>query len=220
MSSKFRIRQGLQPTLGLDVNGQTAFLSNNLNETQHELAEYAIVSWQHSEGALNWQTSLSARYTSLHFVPDCGRGFALQRHRSGCVQEMIRPSGGKRMPRTSSAMRIRCALACIISTTAPRAIRARRFCPSMTTGVQTSNVPLTIIDNGTQVQQIQSVYLQDEWQVLHAVHDKLRFALRSLQRVFQRRPAQPARQLLCGSSNPARRCMAAIRDISLRLRSS
>src|SRR5271155_3779674 len=61
---------GLQPTLGLDVNGQTAFLSNDLNESQHELAEYAIVSWQHSEGALNWQTSLSARYTSLHFVPD------------------------------------------------------------------------------------------------------------------------------------------------------
>ena len=61
---------GLQPTLGLDVNGQTAFLSNDLNEPQHELAEYAIVSWQHSEGALNWQTSLSARYTSLHFAPD------------------------------------------------------------------------------------------------------------------------------------------------------
>src|SRR5271167_4691430 len=63
-------QQGLQPTLGLNVNGQTAFLSNNLDETQHELAEYAIVSWQHSEGALNWQTSLSARYTSLHFEPD------------------------------------------------------------------------------------------------------------------------------------------------------
>jgi outer membrane receptor protein involved in Fe transport len=33
-------------------------------------------------------------------------------------------------------------------------------------GVQTSNVPLTIVENGTQVQQIQSVYLQDEWRVL------------------------------------------------------
>ena len=28
------------------------------------------MSWQHSQGALNWQTSLSARYTSLHFAPD------------------------------------------------------------------------------------------------------------------------------------------------------
>src|SRR5580658_9875157 len=39
---------GLQPPLGLNVNGQTAFLSDGLNERQHELAEYAIVSWQHS----------------------------------------------------------------------------------------------------------------------------------------------------------------------------
>ena len=61
---------GLQPSLGLNVNGQTAYLSNDLNERQHELAEYAIATWQHSEGALNWQTSLSARYTSLHFSPD------------------------------------------------------------------------------------------------------------------------------------------------------
>ena len=80
-------QQGLQPTLGLDVNGQTEFLSNDLNETQHELAEYAIVSWQHSAGALNWQTSLSARYTSLHFAPDWVGDIAVQRHRSGCVQE-------------------------------------------------------------------------------------------------------------------------------------
>ena len=63
-------QRGLQPTLGYDVLGQTEFLSNDLNENQHELAEYAIVSWQHSQGALNWQTALSVRYTSLHFAPD------------------------------------------------------------------------------------------------------------------------------------------------------
>src|SRR5271170_2439612 len=63
-------QRGLQPTLGYDVLGQTEFLSNDLDENQHELAEYAIVSWQHSQGDLNWQTSLSARYTSLHFAPD------------------------------------------------------------------------------------------------------------------------------------------------------
>jgi outer membrane receptor for ferrienterochelin and colicin len=33
-------------------------------------------------------------------------------------------------------------------------------------GVQTSDVPLSIPDNGTQSQQIESVYLQDEWQAL------------------------------------------------------
>ena len=43
-------QQGLQPSLGYDVLGQSAFLSNDLNERQHELAEYAIASWQHSKG--------------------------------------------------------------------------------------------------------------------------------------------------------------------------
>jgi outer membrane receptor for ferrienterochelin and colicins len=54
----------------LQVNGQYAFLSDNLNENQHELTEYAIVTWQHSQDRLNWQTSVSARYSSLHFSPD------------------------------------------------------------------------------------------------------------------------------------------------------
>jgi outer membrane receptor protein involved in Fe transport len=36
-------------------------------------------------------------------------------------------------------------------------------------GAQTSNVPLTIIDNGTQPQTIESLYLQDEWQALESL---------------------------------------------------
>src|SRR6202522_200128 len=69
---KFQIpnQVGLQPTLGYNYNGITDFLSNNLNEQQRELAEYAIATWQHSEGPVNVQTSLSVRYTSLHFAPD------------------------------------------------------------------------------------------------------------------------------------------------------
>ncbi|HEY6823019.1 MAG TPA: hypothetical protein VI195_01155, partial [Steroidobacteraceae bacterium] len=63
-------QRGLQPALGLDVNGQTEFLSDALDQNQHELAEYAILAWQHADDALNWQSALSARYTSLHFMPD------------------------------------------------------------------------------------------------------------------------------------------------------
>jgi outer membrane receptor for ferrienterochelin and colicins len=61
---------GLQPGLGLSVNGQTAFPSQDLNENQRELTSYAILSWQHAEGALDWQSSLSGRYSSLTFEPD------------------------------------------------------------------------------------------------------------------------------------------------------
>src|SRR5579863_1018379 len=63
-------QRGLQPGTGYNYLGQSAFLSDDLNETQHELASYVVVGWQHSQGALNWQTSLSARYTTLHFAPE------------------------------------------------------------------------------------------------------------------------------------------------------
>ena len=52
-------QRGLHPTLGLEVYGQTEFLSDNLDSSQHELAEYAILAWQHAAGPLNWQTALS-----------------------------------------------------------------------------------------------------------------------------------------------------------------
>src|SRR5438874_5826684 len=55
---------------GLTVNGQTDFLSNNLNENQREVTQFAAVSLQHSAGPLSVQTSLITRYSSLNFTPD------------------------------------------------------------------------------------------------------------------------------------------------------
>src|ERR1700688_649716 len=71
-SGKFQIpdQLGEQPGLGLTVNGQTAFPSENLDENQRELTHFGIVSLQHSAGALTVQTSFIARYSSLTFVPD------------------------------------------------------------------------------------------------------------------------------------------------------
>src|SRR5258707_9876229 len=54
----------------LTVNGQTTYPSDALNENQRELNHFAILSWQHSQGALDVQTSLTARYSSLNFTPD------------------------------------------------------------------------------------------------------------------------------------------------------
>ena len=61
---------GLQPSNGYDVGGQTAYLSNDLNERQIERTGFGAVSWLHSAGALTWQTSLFARYSELIYRPD------------------------------------------------------------------------------------------------------------------------------------------------------
>jgi outer membrane receptor for ferrienterochelin and colicins len=156
---------GLQPSLGLNVNGQTAYLSNNLNERQHELTEYAIATWQHSEGALNWQTSLSARYTSLHFAPDLVGDLLY----NGIAQDAFKndtaigwqTDGSYKIGETHT---VRAGLYYQHDSSASDT--TSQVLPTDPAGLQTSNVPLTVIENGTQVQQIQSVYLQDEWKVL------------------------------------------------------
>ena len=52
------------------VDGQTTYPSAALNENQRELNHFAVLSWQHSQGAFDVQTSATARYSSLTFTPD------------------------------------------------------------------------------------------------------------------------------------------------------
>ena len=157
-------QRGLQPTLGLDVLGQTEFLSDDLDERQHELTQYAILSWQHSAGALNWQSSLSVRYTSLHFAPDWvgdllyngiaqdafkdDTAFAWQTDGSYKLGDHHTLRAGMYLQHDRAA-----------STTTSQVL------PINAQGMQTSSVPLIIGDNGSQTQQQESVYLQDEWKV-------------------------------------------------------
>jgi outer membrane receptor protein involved in Fe transport len=156
---------GLQPSLGLDVNGQTTYPSNNLGESQHELADYAIASWQHSEGAFNWQTSLSARYTSLHFVPDWVGDLLY----NGIAQDAFKNDTAigwqtDASYKLSDAHTVRFGFYYQHDTA--ESDTTSQVLPINAEGLQTSTVPLTLIDTGTQVQQIQSVYLQDEWKPL------------------------------------------------------
>jgi outer membrane receptor protein involved in Fe transport len=158
-------QRGLQPSLGYDVLGQSAYLSDNLNEHQHELAEYAIASWQHSEGALNWQTSLSARYTSLHFAPDWAGDLLY----NGIAQDAFKDDTAIGWQTDASYQlnndhTVRAGL--YYQHDSSESNTTSQVLPlDEATGVQTSDVPLTLIDNNEQVQQIESVYLQDEWKV-------------------------------------------------------
>jgi hypothetical protein len=167
---------GLQPSLGLNDQGQSAFLSNNLSERQHELAEYAILSWQHSEGALNWQTSLSARYTSLHFVPDLVGDLLF----NGIAQDAFKDDTAIGW-QTDAAFKVndthtvRAGL--YFQHDLAKSDTASQVLPIDAAGLKASLYPLTIVENGSQVQQVESIYLQDEWRPLAplAVNYGLRF---------------------------------------------
>jgi outer membrane receptor for ferrienterochelin and colicins len=158
-------QRGLQPGLGLNVEGVTQFLSNNLDENQNERTDYAIVSWQHSSGPLNFESSVSLRYTSLHFTPDwlgdlLYNGIAQQAFKDDTAVGWQTDVAYK----LSSSHTVRTGFYFQHDSSAGNT--TSQVLPVDASGAQTSNVPLTIVDNGTQPQTIESVYLQDEWQVL------------------------------------------------------
>ena len=157
-------QRGLQPSLGYNVLGQTEYLSDSLNERQHELAQYGIVTWQHSEGALNWQTSLSARYTSLHFAPDW-TGDLLY---NGIAQDAFKDDTAigwqtDAAYKVNDSHTVRAGL--YYQHDSSTSNTTSQVLPVDNTGAQTSNVPFTVVDNGKQSQQIESVYVQDEWKI-------------------------------------------------------
>ena len=164
-------QRGLQPSLGLSVEGTTDYLSDDLDETQHELAEYAILSWQHSAGDLNWQSSLSTRFTSLHFAPDW-TGDLLY---NGLSQDAFKAD-------TAIAWQTDAAYNLNAAHTIRAGIFLQHDASSSTTDTETLcqgvavtgiclastpvYVPVSVFDSGDQSQEIESLYLQDEWKVL------------------------------------------------------
>ncbi len=157
-------QRGLQPGLGLVVLGQSSYLSDALNETQHELAEYAIVALQHSEGALNWQTSLSVRYTSLHFAPDV-IGDLLY---NGIAQDAFKDDSAVGW-QTDASYKLNdthtVRTGAYVQYDRANSHTTSQVLPTDVNGVQTGDVPISVIDNGSQTQTMQSAYLQDEWRL-------------------------------------------------------
>jgi len=150
----------------LNVNGQTTYPSEALNENQRELNHFAVLSWQHSQGALDVQTSVNARYSSLHFTPDPlgdvlftgvaqdaykqNVAYALQSDAAYKLDEMHTLRGGVFLQSDHSKS---------LTTSQVIALDA-------TTGIQTSDVPIPVVDNTYKTEWIESLYLQDEWKVI------------------------------------------------------
>jgi outer membrane receptor protein involved in Fe transport len=166
-NDRFQIpnQSGLEPSLGLDVNGQSAFASADLNENQRELTSYAILSWQHTQGALDWQSSVTSRYSSLTFEPDAlgdllYNGIA----QSAYKRDVAFGSQTDAAYKLNDDHTARAGL--YLQHDDASSATGSLVLPTGVDGVQTSDAPLSITDNGSQTQWIESVYLQDEWTVV------------------------------------------------------
>jgi outer membrane receptor for ferrienterochelin and colicins len=169
-NDRFQIpnQDGLQPGLGLTVNGQTAFPSALLDENQREITHFGALSLQHSQGKLSVQTSLIARYSSLNFSPDplgdlLYNGISQQAYKRD-VAYGVQSDGAYRL---SDAHTIRAGLYAqrdrLTSNTSSAVL------PTDNTGAQTADVPVLVVDNSENTQTIESAYLQDEWRLAPVV---------------------------------------------------
>ena len=167
-------RSGLQPSImnadgaPLAVDGQTTFPSADLNENQRELTHFAILSWQHSQGALDVQTSVTARYSSLSFTPDplgdiLFDGIAQDAYKQNVAYALQSDAAYKLDDAHTLRTGVFLQSDHSISQTDSAVIALDAA------GNQLSDVSESIIDNGSKTEWIESVYLQDEWKIIPAV---------------------------------------------------
>ncbi len=149
---------------GLTVNGQTDFLSNLLNENQREITQFAALSLQHSQGTLSVQTSLISRYSSLNFSPDplgdlLFNGISEQAYKRDVAYGLQSDGAYKLTDSHTLRAGVYAQTDRLTSNTAAQVL------PTTAGGVQTSDLPIAIIDDASNTQWIESAYLQDEWRI-------------------------------------------------------
>ncbi len=164
--SRFQIpnQYGLQPPLGLTVNGESAYPSQNLDENQREVTQFGALSWQHSAGALDVQSSFIARYSSLTFIPDAlgdllYTGIAQNAFKQN-VAYALQSDGAYRL---NDSHTLRAGL--FLQTDHSISETTSDVLLTDDSGTPLGDTPTAIIDNGTRTEWIESGYLQDEWHV-------------------------------------------------------
>jgi len=168
---------GLEPQLGLTVNGQTNFPSAALGSNQRETTDYLIGSWLHAEDRWSTQVSVFSRYSTLTYRP--ADDFAELLY-NGVSQNAAKQDAAFGLQAEGAyTLNDQHTLRSGIILEGERGISKTLsyVLPVDANGNQTTDTPLGIADNGAHDQFEYSFYVQDEWKVLHnlTVNYGLRF---------------------------------------------
>ena len=159
----------------LVVEGQTTYPSAALNESQKESTYYSVVSLLRDADKLTTQVSLFARYSTLSFVPDPLGDLLFNGISQNAYKRDV--AGGfqaESVLRLGAAHTVRAGLIGEIdratSDTASQVIALNAD------GSQTSDTPISIVEDGGKTAYTISAYLQDEWKIVD--HLVLNYGLR------------------------------------------
>jgi outer membrane receptor protein involved in Fe transport len=157
---------GLEPQLGLAVDGQTEFPSAELGSNQRETTDFAIASWLHVADRWSTQVSLTSRYSSLTYRP--ADDFAELLY-NGISQNAAKQDAAFSLQAEGSYTlnpqhTLRSGL--IIEAERSTSDTLSYVLPVNGAGVQTTDVPEGVVDDGGHNQYEYSYYVQDEWKLL------------------------------------------------------
>ena len=157
-----------QQTLGFTVNGVSSFNSSQLNETQWERNEFAILSLQKHVGDVDFQISAYTRYSWLRYSPDWLGDLLF----NGVAQQATQ-SNWSYGTQADGSWRINEQHTLRFGFLVQQAIaggkRFSQVLPVDSSGAPTTDVPLGIPNSFTKTGGLYGLYIQDEWRILPSV---------------------------------------------------
>ncbi len=168
-------RNGVQPgvqiptvqgprQIDLSVYGQSGFNSALLNENQREATQFAILTWQHSKGPLDLQSSVTARNSTLQFTPDpLGDLLFNGISQSAYKKNLAYNWQGDSAFNLSEAHTLRAGWYLQSDTSTSRT--SSQVMDLYPDGQQVGPAPATIADDSSKTEHIESLYVQDEWRL-------------------------------------------------------
>lgn len=144
--------------------GTSTLASANLDEQQREVNRFLVLSLQKTMGDLSYQVSAFHQKSELHYTPDASgdliyNGVASDTLRSNISSGLQFDSAYK----LNSSHTLRAGLAYTRQHTESN--NSVGVFATDADGVQSSDVPFTIVDNNSKIGKTSSVYLQDEWHI-------------------------------------------------------
>jgi outer membrane receptor protein involved in Fe transport len=164
-ANQFEIPNTPGVTPGFTLNGRSNFDSANLNETQSELNNFAVVALQGSNGAaLDYQVALYTRYTRTKFNPDpvgdlIFNGVASSDFHSNDANGLQADT----TYRLNDAHTLRAGV--MVQQEHAVFDNSVSVFPVDANGNQLSDQPSTINDSNSKTGYVYGLYLQDEWKL-------------------------------------------------------
>ncbi|MBV8979251.1 MAG: TonB-dependent receptor [Alphaproteobacteria bacterium] len=156
---------GLGPNGVLQVDGQYTFPSDDLNERQREITHYGILSYLRSMGDVDFQVSGFARYSSLYYTPGGNVGDLLYNGIAQTAYKRDEAYGVQAEGAWHGWENHTIRFGAIFQADDLLSNTSSVVLPVDNAGNQTSDVPLTIVDNGAKHAWSYSLYVQDEWKL-------------------------------------------------------